>query len=138
MIVNLACGILRRKFINLVRHVIKKVIEDELREFLDSLVNKDAIEQRIDRGTYQNGSVLVRIPLPLENYRGVILKKIDYVVLKGVIDKLLEIKSQHGDSDHLSITNDYLGSLKNIPIEQGLLSSLPSIIRNEIDYSYFI
>lgn len=116
----------------------KANIEDDLQAFLDSLVNKDAMEQRITNGTYQPDSVLVRFPLPLENYRGIILKKNEFVVIKAAIDKLLELKSQHGDSDHLSIVKEYLGSLKNIPIEQDLFSALPEIARHDLDYHYLI
>lgn len=107
----------------------------ELLVFLEDMVNKENIAELIRNRSYIAEDYLIKLPLPLASSIGMIVSQDTFNALESLILALSEMRDQSGQEDHLPDV-DIL--LKNtvLPIPSKYLHSLPTVIRENIDYFY--
>lgn len=109
-------------------------LSDEVKQFLDDMVNADQIREMILGAEYPEGAVLARFPLPLCSFIGRIFHRNESEDLDAVIGQLQSLKQSHANRDHRVQLFELLSS-QRLPIESGLTDSLKTIVRDNIVYS---
>lgn len=108
-------------------------ISEDMEAFLDTLVNKEDVRALILSAAYPEGSVLVRLPLPLRDYVGRILHESEFVAIDDMVDQLRHIKNSQAGHDHRRVVRELMDAAI-IPVEHGQASSLLTIVRESVDY----
>lgn len=108
-------------------------ISDDLEAFLNTLVNKADIRALILSAAYPEGSVLVRLPLPLGDYVGRILHASEFKAIEDMVDQLRHIKNSQAGNDHRRAVRELIDAAI-VPVEHGQASSLLTIVRESVDY----
>lgn len=110
-------------------------LPEDLLTFIQEMVNRDQILVAVKDKDFERGAVLVRLPLPLCSYVGKILTKGEFKQVSTLELKLSDIKKEYGKSDHRNFV-DKLVNDTVLPIEIKYSSSLVTIARDGMDYSY--
>lgn len=107
----------------------------ELLTFLEDVVNKEMIAELIKGRSFRAGDYLIKLPLPLASSIGMIVSGDAFSALETLIEKLGQQRDESGKEDHLP---DVVGLLKStvLPIPPMYLHSLPTVVRESIEYSY--
>lgn len=109
-------------------------LSDEVKEFLQDMVNSDQIREMLLGSEYPPGAVLARFPLPLCSFIGRILHATETRELTSIVDRLEDLKASHTQQDH-RLQLFELVNAQRLPIEAGLLDSLKTIVREDIPYT---
>ena len=67
-------------------------ISAEILDFIAEMTNKEQIERAIQEKSFSEGSVLVKLPLPLCSYIGQILPLAEFDRLQSLIDKIYSLR----------------------------------------------
>ena len=110
-------------------------IPDELIEFLNDVINKDDIIDLLTSNAYEEGSLIIKLPLPLASYVCKIITAGEFASLELVINKLREIKESKFNVDH-RIEAEFVISASVLPVEVMYSNSLLLIVRDNISYHY--
>jgi superfamily II DNA or RNA helicase len=108
-------------------------ISVDLEEFLNTLVNKEDIKKSILAASYPEGSVLVRLPLPLGDYIGQILHSLEFESLKQTVAELGDVKQEFSGKDHRTVVRGIMDS-SVLPLQYGNAASILTIVRDSTDY----
>jgi superfamily II DNA or RNA helicase len=107
----------------------------ELLTFLEDVVNREQMAELIKSRSFRAGDYLIKLPLPLASSIGMIVSADAFSALEALIEKLEQQRDESGKDDHLP---DVVGLLKStvLPIPPMYLHSLPTVVRESIEYSY--
>jgi len=78
---------------------------------------------------------LIKLPLPLASNIGMIVSQEEFSTLGSLILALSDMRDQSGQEDHLPDVDKLLKSTV-LPLPHKYLYSLPTVIRENIDYFY--
>ena len=109
------------------------VLSDEMLDFVKDMINKESIIESLLAKNYQQGDILIRLPLPLNNYIGKIINKLEFDKVNEIVEKLIELKSCKVQ-DHRSQVDEIIGK-SSLPIEIREAASLIIIARESLDFS---
>ena len=109
-------------------------LSDEINEFLEDMVNAGQIRETILASEYPAGAILTRFPLPLCSFIGKILHAGESKDLESAIVELRELRDSLGSTDHRLEVIQKLNR-RRLPIETGLIDSLKTIVRDDIQYA---
>lgn len=102
-------------------------------EFISDCINADELIDQIRGKTYLDGSYLIKYPLPLTNFVGKIVPGEEFHLIKGLVDRIVQLKEKSGNSDHRPQLREIL-KYSVIPIEPVYSRSLVQIVREGLDY----
>jgi superfamily II DNA or RNA helicase len=105
----------------------------ELSEFLREMVNRDHIEREVTNRSYEIGARLLRFPLPLAGFLGLIVTRNEFERLFQIVSKLEALRDVSGLEDHRHKVRDLLDA-SILPVGLGMQSALPVIVRENIAY----
>ena len=110
-------------------------ISAEILDFIAEMTNKEEIERAIQEKSFSEGSVLVKLPLPLCLYIGQILPLAEFDRLQSLIEKMYSLREAMGNIDHSELVRKVLEESFE-DNELFFKESIPTIVREDI--SYFI
>lgn len=126
-----------RYWVTFVAFMYRERVQDipkEIIEFTDQMVNKNEIIELVRTKSYAPDSYLIRLPLPLASFFGLIVSSVEMVAISKVVDSLIQIKLMQGSKDHRAAVEDILNHTV-VPIEHAHLNSLTLVAREDIKYS---
>jgi len=106
---------------------------DDLILFTNDMLNKEPILTTLRSGSVGHGFVLVKFPLPLRGSWGVFLTELEFATLRKTIEQLEIDADQLDGIAQWQSTVAVLGTA-TVPVEQRHLQSLPTIVRERLDY----
>ncbi len=109
------------------------VLTDELLSFIEEMINKESIIESLLAKNYQQGDILIKLPLPLKNYIGKIINEFEFEQIDTLIKGLVALKCT-GEQDHRSQVDAIIGK-SSLPLEIREANSLVIIARESLDYS---
>lgn len=111
-----------------------ELFSDEVREFLDDMVNAEAIKEQLTTASYPPDSYLLRFPLPVGSFLGRIVTCEEHSLIKELVAQFEEVRARVASKDHrLDIVS--ISDQANLPVEQSLLSSIATVVRYQITYA---
>jgi superfamily II DNA or RNA helicase len=114
-------------------HYRRPDLPDELLKFVADMVNQDDILELIRCRDFEEGSYLLRLPLPLKSSMGRIVTASEFGRIDSIIRRLRTLRNEKGFRDHRGEIHDLLaGSI--IPIEFAHADSLILIARTDEPY----
>jgi superfamily II DNA or RNA helicase len=108
-------------------------ISEEILEFISDMVNRDQMERIVRERSFEAGSVLLKLPLPLSSFIGQVLTSDEFEKVEAIVRELFEIKNAEGNSDHRKSVCDLLDR-SILPSDLIYRESLPTIIREGLSY----
>lgn len=111
-----------------------EAFSEEVREFLQDMVNSDAIRQQLTLACFSPNSYLVRFPLPVGSFLGRLLTAEEFEQLDNLVGKLETIRATRVSEDHRTYVTAIVDQ-PSLPVEQSLLPSLTTIVRYQIKYA---
>lgn len=109
-------------------------LPSELLIFIEEMVNREEIHEMLLNKNYQKEEYLLRLPLPLGFYIGVVVTEAAHLRIRETIDDLRIIK-ESGNLDHRVQVRELLEGTV-LPVEMKYSDSLVLIAREAIDYVY--
>lgn len=109
-------------------------IPEEILKFVAEMVNREDILNLIRFRNFEEGSYLIRLPLPLSSYMGRIVTVSEYTRLDLIVSQLKSLREEKGGQDHRSDVHGLLAKAI-IPIELAHTDSLVLIARTDEPYS---
>lgn len=107
----------------------------DLSEFLNDVINKEDIIEAFVAKSFEKGSSIIKLPLPLASYICKIITAKELDSIKAVVDKLNCIKSTKSHMDHRFDVDTVISS-SVLPFEVMFCSSLQLIARDNLEYYY--
>jgi superfamily II DNA or RNA helicase len=104
-----------------------------LQSFLENMVNKYLLEEDIKGKNYEPSSKLVKLPLPMGLYKGLILNHETFVKVQKMVNEIQELFNASENKDYLDELIQYFDS-SDFPIQLKYKQCLPIIIREQLDY----
>jgi len=108
-------------------------ISSELLEFVSKMVNKELLIQDIKNKNYEPESKLIKLPMPLGECKGLILRDSTFARIENMITQLQILREQYASEDHINQLNQFMIN-EELPIELRYKECLPIIVREELDY----
>jgi len=107
----------------------------DLLSFLEDVVNRELMAELIKNRSFRTGDYLIKLPLPLASSIGMIVSGDAVDALETLVDGLRQLREESGNYDHLP---DVVGMLNStvLPIPPMYLHSLPTVVRESIEYYY--
>lgn len=108
-------------------------ISEEILEFISDMVNRDQMERIVRERSFEPGSVLLKLPLPLSSFVGQFLTSNEFEKVEAIVQELLDVRNAEGDSDH---RKSVCGLLDRSILPSDLIyrESLSTIIREGLSY----
>jgi superfamily II DNA or RNA helicase len=107
-------------------------IDAEIIDFLEEVINREELLRVIRAREYESSSVLLRVPLPLRGYVGMIVRDYECDLVDKMVSSLREIKCKDA-YDHGADVARIIGE-GNLPIQNKYINGLLLIAREEIKY----
>jgi superfamily II DNA or RNA helicase len=107
---------------------------EEVREFLQDMVNADAIRQQLTLACFSPNSYLVRFPLPVGSFLGRVVTAEEFEHLETLVGKFENIRATKVSEDYRPYVTTIVDQ-PSLPIEQSLMPSLATIVRYQINYA---
>jgi superfamily II DNA or RNA helicase len=107
---------------------------DDVKKFLDDMVNADAIREHLTTAGFPQNSYLVRFPLPVGSFLGRIVTSEEYEQIQGLVNQFENIRATKVSEDHRPYVIS-IGDQPSLPVEQSLMPSLTTIVRYQIHYA---
>jgi superfamily II DNA or RNA helicase len=104
-----------------------------LQSFLKNMVNKDVLIEEIKSKNYKPKSKLVKLPLPMGLYKGLILNHETFAKLQKMVDELKTLYKTNENNDYLDNLIQYFDS-SDFSIQLKYKQCLPIIIREQLEY----
>ena len=102
-------------------------------EFMDEMVNKESLIQDIKNKVFEPESKLIKFPMPLGEYKGLILRNSTFVKIETMIIQLKELRERYVNEDHINQLNQFMIN-EELPIELRYKDCIPIIVRENLDY----
>ena len=115
-------------------HYSQLELSQEILDFVDNLVNREAILSAIRERNFEPGSHLLRLPLPLKSYIGEIVSSAELHSVVTIVDRLILLRDAKGDKDHRAEVRGLLAQ-SILPIEHAHADSLVLVARTAEIYS---
>jgi hypothetical protein len=109
-------------------------VGEEVLEFTRDMINRDAILEMIRDRDFEEGSCLVRLPLPLAYFIGRIVTEAEFLAIDQIVVGLRTIRNSLGNSDHRVKVKQFLND-SILPIELAHQDSLVQVARTDDKYS---
>jgi hypothetical protein len=106
----------------------------ELLEFTKEMVNRDDVLEQIRSRSFEPGSHLVRLPLPLSWYVGKLVSTPELKSLETILDRLKGLRQTKGMQDHRDEVNALMAA-SIFPIELAFKDSLVLAARADDAFS---
>lgn len=106
----------------------------EVREFLQDMVNADAIRQQLTLACFSPDSYLVRFPLPVGSFLGRVVTSDEFVQIETLVRKFESVRATKVAEDHRPYVTAIVDQ-PSLPVEQSLISSLTTIVRYNIKFA---
>jgi superfamily II DNA or RNA helicase len=110
-------------------------LPSQLLQFCGDMINQDDILNAVRTKSYEAGSQILKLPLPLASSVGKIITNSEALAVDDAVNKLTAIKTEHGGADHHSHVDDMLGRTI-FPIEHAYARSLVTIVREGNSYLF--
>jgi superfamily II DNA or RNA helicase len=107
---------------------------EEVRGFLEDMVNADVIREQLTSASFSPDSYLVRFPLPVGSFLGRIVTAEEYTQIGNIVGQFEDVRLTKGTEDHRSYVTSIVDQ-PSLPVEQSLMSSLTTIVRYQINYA---
>lgn len=107
----------------------------DLLEFIESMVNREQLEEQIKTRAFRPGDYLIKLPLPLISSIGMIVSDTDFESLNATMQQLTELSENNANSDHAEEVNRVL-ERHALRIPPKYLSALPIIVREKIEFFF--
>jgi superfamily II DNA or RNA helicase len=111
-----------------------EAFSDDVKKFLDDMVNADTIRELLTTAGFPQNSYLVRFPLPVGSFLGRIVTSEEYEQIQGLVRKFEHIRATKISEDHRPYVIS-IGDQPSLPVEQSLMPSLTTIVRYQIHYA---
>jgi superfamily II DNA or RNA helicase len=108
-------------------------VSPDLSGFLEDMVNKVVLLEEIKSKNYEPNAKLVKLPLPLGRFKGLILNCEMFAKVERIVTELKELFEASENNDCLDKTNLYFES-SDFPIKLKYKPCLPIIVREQLDY----
>jgi len=108
-------------------------LKPDLLEFMEEMTNKDLLLEDIKRKNFERGSNLIKLPLPLGGFKGLIVNQSTFIKVKSILTGMEELRRIVDGGDYLDAFYQYFAS-SDFPIELRYKECLPIIVREHIDY----
>jgi len=108
-------------------------LDPELLTFTEDMLNRDRIRERLKAGEYEDGFVLLKLPLPLRGFWGRVVPPLEASVLHELVDALVAHRPLHEAQAQWAAVVRVLGGA-TFPLEQRFKDSPVTIVREELDY----
>jgi len=107
-------------------------LNDEILTFIKDMVNRELIiENQLSR-SYEQDSVLIKLPLPLKNSVGRIVTGVEFDQIDQILKALNTVKENH-DGDHRPEVSEVIES-SILPLQIRDATSLTTIVRDDLNY----
>jgi len=116
-------------------HFYQPAFPDGLLDFVRDMVNREDILNSIKSREFEEGSYLLRLPLPLKSTIGKIVTSFEFSAVDDIVQRLKKIRMEQGEKDHRADVYKVLAE-SVIPIEQAHVDSLVPIGRSDDPYSF--
>jgi superfamily II DNA or RNA helicase len=116
-------------------HFYQPAFPDGLLDFVRDMVNREDILNSIKSRDFEEGSYLLRLPLPLKSTIGKIVTSFEFSAVDDIVQRLKKIRMEQGEKDHRADVYKVLAE-SVIPIEQAHVDSLVPIGRSDDPYSF--
>jgi superfamily II DNA or RNA helicase len=110
-------------------------LPSQLLQFCGDMINQDDILNAVRTKSYEAGSQILKLPLPLASSVGKIVTNSEASAVDDAVNKLTAIKTAHAGTDHHAYVDDILGRTI-FPIEHAYARSLVTIVREENIYLF--
>lgn len=107
-------------------------IDPDIIDFLEEVINREELVRVIRAREYEPSSVLLRIPLPLRGYVGMIVLGCESELIDDLVRSLREIKIKDA-YDHSDDVARIIGE-GNLPIQNKYVGGLMIVARDELNY----
>jgi superfamily II DNA or RNA helicase len=111
-----------------------EAFSDDVKKFLDDMVNADTIRELLTTAGFPQNSYLVRFPLPVGSFLGRIVTSEEYEQIQGLVRQFEHIRATKISEDHRPYVIS-IGDQPSLPVEQSLMPSLTTIVRYQIHYA---
>ena len=108
-------------------------VPSDLLIFLENMINKDVLLEEIKNKNYEPKSKLIKLPLPLGRFKGVIYNCEVFSKVEKIVAGLTKLFEDNDGNDYLDKLNQYFDS-SEFPIQLKYKQCLPIIVREKIDY----
>src|SRR5208337_694993 len=115
-------------------HYRQPAIPQEILAFVSDMVNKDDILEMIRCRDFEQGSYLLKLPLPLKSSVGRIVTSSEFGRIDSIIQQLRNLRAQKGTQDHRADVHNLLAQ-SVIPIELTYADCLILIARTDELYN---
>ena len=109
-------------------------VRPDLLEFMNGMVNKDEISEDIIFKRFEPPSVLLKLPLPLGQFKGKIVSPKTFIKVEKLVSDLKIFQTTNKDSDYLDDLNQLIND-SSFPIESKYQPCLTTIVGNNFTYS---
>jgi hypothetical protein len=106
----------------------------DVKYFLEDMVNAAAIREQLTTAGFSPNSFFVRFPLPLGSFLGRIVTSEEFTQIQGLVDQFENVRQTKVSEDHRPYVNS-IGDQPSLPVEQSLMPSLTTIVRDQIHYA---
>jgi superfamily II DNA or RNA helicase len=110
-----------------------KEISSDLLEFMDGMENKERLLEDITGKSFEPSSVIIKLPLPLGGFKGMILNPETFSKVNQMINDLEELQTAHGGKDYLEKLNQYFSN-SDFPIQLRYQNCITLIVRDSFEY----
>jgi superfamily II DNA or RNA helicase len=111
-----------------------EAFSDEVKAFLEDMVNGSAIREQLTTAGFPPNSYLVRFPLPVGSFLGRIVTFEEYTRIQELVNQFENIKATRISEDHRPYVTSIVDQ-PSLPVEQSLMPSLTTIVRYQIQYA---
>lgn len=108
-------------------------LSDDLLAFTEEMKNREGVREALLSRSYVDGTVLCRLPLPLQGYWGVLLSTTEFEVVRATIDLLRLHTANDEPAGQWRMTTHVLGTA-TLPIASHHHSALATIVREGTDF----
>lgn len=109
-------------------------IDPQFLKFIEDMVNRGDVIEKVQNHDYENGDVLLRLPQPLSKYVGIFVKSTTDIEIASIVAGLAAVKEKD-DSDQFVNVSSALSEIV-LPIEAKYAASLTHIVREEMVYRF--
>jgi len=106
----------------------------DVKMFLADMVNAEQIEAQIISSDFPEGTCLARFPLPLGSFIGKVIFDAEVTSLEKCLAQLREMQASLCEEDHRQAV-DAMINQQQLPLEYGLVKTLPTIVREQIQFT---
>ncbi len=121
-------------FVALNYRIRENEIDSDLLAFVEDMINKDEVIEKVKNHDYEVGDVLLKLPQPLSHYVGLFVKASTAASFSRIVEGISALKDD-GTDDQFQRVSSALSEIV-LPIEAKYTASLILIARESNQYQY--